>query len=296
MPHSMRSSASRPRKPSSPSADVSYSHSKRLSIPGESSSASTWARFSSEVGILLLGGYSIAQAVGVDLDASISSAGQLAEPMMTRVELEQYTKWRKGKPVPPVDWRRFSTPLNGNTSPQRARWNDLTDALRVLYDDDTVSRENCKAWVEKYTDMMPLLIACKKVELVRDDSKLGRGSSKARRDVHEIVGCRLIIAEIGKQRVRSNTWLKQLNKDSASREVDLLERLERVNISEPRDREDVAGQFAAREQYYGKLTKVRVDRLEKAADIGRQNVEMLTAEKLIKGRMNVLMNRLGHGK
>lgn len=290
MPQSSRSS----RRVKGPSGDISFSHSKSLKIPREQASPATWARFCSEVAVMGLASYSVAVAIGEDLNGSVSSAHQLAELLFSPHEKEMYTAWRKGKAPPRVDWRRLTTPLSATTSAQRSRWNDLTNALRELYKDSSISKENCKAWIEKYNDYMPLLNACKKVESVRHDAKAAKNatSSKSRYDVHEIMACRYIINEIGKQRVRSNTLLKKLNKEADEREADLMKRLNKVNGDEPKDRESVASKFAAREQYFAKLTKTRVERVQMAAEVNRQNLEMNSAEMVMKERIALLEDRL----
>lgn len=294
MPHSSRSS----RRDKGHSSDISFSHSKSLKFPRESSSPSSWARFCNDATVLTLGGYSIAVAIGEDISSSVSSAHSLAETLFTPAEADMYRTWKDGKSPPRADWRKLSTALSATTSAQRARWNDLTDALRVLYDDSKISKENCKAWTEKYTDVMPLLLATKKVEKSRHDARPAKaiGSSKSKYDVHEIIGCRKVISEIGKQRVRSNTTIKQLNKDADEREKDLNKRLARVNHDEPRDRDDAASKFLAREQYYSKLTKVRVERVQMNGEVARQNAEIDSSESALKDRIALLEDKLRRQK
>lgn len=290
MPQSSRSS----RHVKGPSGDISYSHSKSLKIPKESSSPSSWARFCNEVSILSLGGYSVAIALGDDIGASVNSASSLAEKWFTKAEADMYADWKRGRSLPRADWHRLSTDLSAKTSAQRARWNDLTDALRFMYDDGKITRENTKAWTEKYSDMMPLLNACKKVSLAREDSRYAKSSSssKTRYDVHEIIACRSLISEIGRQRARSNSKIKQVNKEADERERDLVKRLGRLNMDEPKNREAAASKFGAREQYYGKLTKTRVMRIELNAEVARQNLEIDSAEMALKERIAIIEERL----
>lgn len=205
-----------------------------------------------------------------------------------------YSAWKNGRSPPRVDWRRLYADISDKTSSQRARYNQLTDALRVLYEDRSISRENCKAWVEKYDELMPLLCACKKVQLIKDDARPMKGSSSSsgKYDVHEIVGCRKVISEIGKQKQRSNTQLKQINKDGTEREQELLKRLARINSVEPRDRESASNNFSARESYYGKLAKVRIEKVEYNLDVQRQNLEIDSAELALKERIAILEDRL----
>lgn len=294
MPPSSRSS----RRVKAPSGDVSYSHSKSLRIPREQSSPSTWARFCSDVTVLVLGGYSTAVAIGEDLNGSISSPHQLAEQLFSPLEREMYSAWKKGKAPPRADWRRLSTALTASTSAQRARWSELTDALRALYGESNITKENCKGWVEKHKDYMPLLNACKKVEMARQDAKPAKNSSssKSKHDVHEIIACRALISEIGKQRIRSNTQLKKINKDADEREADLSKRLAKINLDEPKDKESAASKFTAREQYFSKLTKTRVERVQLTADVNRQNIEIASAEMVLKERIAILEERLKRHK
>lgn len=288
MPQSSRASGYHSRGASS---EIQYAHSKKLSIPRERSSSRSWARFCNDALTLLVSNYSVAIALGEDVDASVSSATDLASNLFTPNERDVFTAWRKGKAPPKVDWRRLQESCSGLTPAQKAKWAELTRALRVLYGSESLSRENCKAWVEKYPDMMPLLNACRKVETVRMDSKAAKVTSKARKDVHEIVICRKIMAEIGKERVRANTDLKDMHKESTKRELDLIKRLARVNRDEPKDRDAVTASFAAREQYHDKLVKVRTERIAIAADVARLNSEINSAELALKERIAVLEER-----
>lgn len=294
MPESVRSSARRSSKStSSHSEEVNYSHSKKLSIPKETSSITSWTRTAYETCLLLSGGYSLAVALGEDVDASISSPVELAESLLTPREAEMLYQWRKGRSPPKVDWRRLSTSLHASTSIQRARWAELTDALRILYGgDSSISKENCKAWVEKYQDQMSLLIACKKVETARRDAKGAKAGSRAKRDVREIVACRTIISHFGKQRVRSNTELKKLQKDSTDKEAELSKKLARLDGDNPRDKESTMSRYSAREAYWSKLTKVRMQRIEASGVVGRQNTEINIMEKALKARIAGLEDRL----
>lgn len=290
MPQSSRSSRHAGKGPSS---DISYSHSKVLKFPRDSAPPSSWAKLCRDSTMAVLGGYSVAVAIGEDISSSVSSAHSLAETLFTPKESDMYGEWKRGTSPPRADWRRLHTSLSEKTSAQRAKYNALTDALRVMYDEPSLSRENCKAWVEKYVDFMPLLIACKKVEAIRDDAKPAKGaSSKAKYDVHEIVACRKVISEIGKQRQRSNTTLKQMNKDGTEREQELMKRLARVNHDEPRDKVTASDKFSARENYYSKLAKVRIEKVEYNLEVTRQNLEIASAELALKERIAILEERL----
>lgn len=289
MPQSTRSSEVHRR--ASSSTEIRYGHSKKVSIPAERSSSRSWARFCNDVLVLLVSDYSIASAIGKDVDASVSSATELASALFTPTEKDMYSSWRRGKAPPRVDWRRTGESISGMTSAQRAKLSEMTDALRVLYDDTSISRENCKAWMEKYSSLMPLLNASRKVELVRTDTKAARVTSKVRRDVHEVVACRMVMGQIGRERVQANTALKALHKEASEREIDLNKRLARLNASIPRDRDSVSGQFTAREQYHEKLLKVRTDRIVAAADVARLNAEIHFVELSLKERINQLESR-----
>lgn len=245
---------------------------------------------------MLLSGYSLAVAMGEDVDASASSPSQLAEPMLTDREREMYSAWRKGKSPPRVDWRRVVVSMSSATPAQRARWTDLTDALRTLYEDKNISKENCKAWVEKYPEAMPLLSACRKVETIRRDARGGKASSKARRELREVVACRSLMSSVGAQKVRSNTSLKKLHKEADERELELTKRLARLDMDAPRDKETAVKKFQAREAYWSKLTKIRLERLEKAADVNRQNSEIDAFQKSLQNRITVLEDRLRRGR
>lgn len=266
----------------------------RVYAPREQSSPGKWAVFCRDLTVLLVSNHSVASALGKDVDAVISSALQLAEPWFTDREREMHAAWKKGRVPPRVDWKRLRDPSCDATPAQRARWAEMTDALRVVYDDAAITRENCKAWVEKHGEMMPLVNACKKIEAVRHDMKLGKatGSSKARRDVAELVTCRAVMADIGKQRVRSNTHMKTVNKHATDREAELTKRLEKINAEVPKDKEAALSKFGAREATHGKLTRSRVERVEMAAEVSRQNVEIDTVEHLLKERMEGLEERL----
>lgn len=109
--------------------------------------------------------------------------------------------------------------------------------------------------------------------------------------MHEIIACRSLISEIGKQRVRSNIALKKLNKDADEREADLVRRLARINLDEPKDMDSAASKFTAREQYFSKLTKTCVERLQMTADVHRQNIEIDSAETVLKERIALLEQR-----
>lgn len=288
MPQSSRASGHHSRGASS---DIHYSHSKKLSIPRERSSARSWARFCNDSLLLLVSGYSVAVAIGENIDSSVSSATDLAATLFTPNEKDVYSAWRKGKSPPKADWRKLQESVSGLSPAQKSKWADLTRALRVLYGNDSISRENCKAWVEKYSDLMPLLNACRKVEMVRADAKAAKVTSKVRRDVHEIVICRKIMAEIGKERVRANTDLKNFHKQATERELDLNKRLARVNADEPKDRDAVANKFAAREQFHDKLVKLRTERVTLAAEVARLNAEINSTELALKDRIAVLEER-----
>lgn len=277
---------------SKPDGDLSYSHSKRLSIPRESAKNSEWARFAADATALLFSGSSLATALGDDVDVAISSPEELVHGLLTVREKEMYSHWKKGSSPPRADWKRLRTALSGTTSAQRARWNDLTDALRVLYADSTITPENCKAWVEKYNDNMPLLIATKKVETARRDARYAKGS-KAARDVREIAACRRLISEVGKQRIRSNTMMKKLNREAGEREADLVKRLNKLdNGDEPRDKDSALKKLTTRESYWAKLTKTRTERVETGALVARQNADLISVEKALQNRLMALEERM----
>lgn len=301
MPPSVRSSA-RSSKPSSKPAtnpsvshDVTYSHGRKLSVPREGASPSTWTKFSSELTMFVLSRYSLAVGLGTKIDGTISSATDLADQLLTDRERQMFTAWKKGKAPPRVDWRKLGQSLKNPTRAQLNRWEELTDALRNLYQDGSISKENCKAWVEEFDELMPLLNACKKVEVVRHDARPAKsGSSKLRRDVHEIIACRQMMGEIGKQRIRSSTKMKQIQKDASEREADLSGRIIRLNAELPKNRDAQLAMFEGRETYLAKLTKTRTDRVEMAADVTRQNQEVHVAEEFLKGRIEALEKHIKH--
>lgn len=278
-----------------PSSDIHYGHSKRLSLPHEKSSPKTWTRFCNDALMLLVSHYSLASALGQNVDSSVSSASDLASSLFSSAERDQYTAWKKGKSPPKVDWRRFSTALSSSSSAHRAKWTDLTYALRALYSNDSISRENCKAWVEKYTTLMPLVNAVRKVELVRTDTKAARVSSKIRKDVHEMVACRKIMAEIGRERVRANTALKSVHKEGTDRELELNRRLSRLSLEIPKDRDAVTHGFSSRENFYDKLVKVRLERIQIGTEVAVLNAEIKSLESALMNRIATLerqFNRL----
>lgn len=272
--------------------EVTYAHSKKVRLPKESSSVETWTSAAGEAYVLLSGGYSIAVALGDDVDASISSPLDLAENLLTPREASVLSDWRKGRAPPRADWRRLAQPLNASTPVQRARWAELTAALRIVYNEPNITKENCKAWVEKYPEQMTLLNACKKVEIARHDAKGAKAGSKARRDVREIVACRTVISHFGKQKVRSNTELKKMHKELTVKEADLSKKLGRLDSELPRDKEMAVQLFTARESYNNKLAKIRMLRVDEAAKVARQNTEFNTLETLLKLRIAALETRL----
>lgn len=276
---------------------ISYSHSRRLAIPRSFRDASAWSAVFSDITKLLLNDYSLSKALGHDPDASLSSATRLSAPLLTDHEAKEYAAWEKdARNLPRADWRRLRTETNASTSAQKARWEELTNALRALYKEDGLRAENCKAWVEKYQDKMSLLVAARKIETTRSDmNAANKAGGKAKKHVHELVACRKVMNEVGKYRHEMGAVMRATNKDANEKEEDVSKRLGRLERDAPRKKDGAADLFKERSRLYEKLGKARKDRLEVQMKHGRQQAEMNVLEGALRARMNALERAVRRG-
>lgn len=190
-----------------------------------------------------------------------------------------------------MDWKRLRTSITGAPS-HRRRWQSFVPALSTIYS-TKVSPENCKAWAEKYPDMMPLLVAVRKVETVHRDARGVKGNSKARKDFYEIVACRKLMSDIGTQRISSNKELKAKNRAAGEKEMELVKKIARMDkTSMPSDRDSAEKKFEARDIAWKKLTRIRTARVTDVATVRRQNVELGALEAAVKARITALQERL----
>ncbi|CDF32195.1 unnamed protein product [Chondrus crispus] len=293
-PSSRRSTASaRPAPPSysTPSPDsLSYSHTRRLSLPRSHRDPAAWSAAFSDAAKLLLADYSLSRALSRDPDASLSSASRLAAPLLTTHEAAQYAAWeRDPRIVPRVDWKKLRTSTTATTSAQKARWAVLTHALATLYKEPGLRPENCKAWVEKYPDRMSLLVAVRKTETVRGDvSAANKQGGKAKRYVHELIACRKVLGEVSKYRHEVAAGMKAINKGSMEKEEELTRRMSRLEREIPRRGGEVSDLFRERGRMYEKLLKMRKEKTEAQLSHARQQAEMNVVEGALKARMNGL--------
>lgn len=289
--------------------DIIYSHNKKLSIPSLvphdhpdarneerlERNAAKWSTLFHDATYLLYSHYSVCAALGGDTDASVSDPERLVSAMLTPNESSLFKEWKRDpkRALPDVsDWRALRTPINASTNVQAARWEELTAALRMLYNKPNISPESCKGWVEKYKKIMPLLIAAKKIEQARYDARAGERGGSARRHVHELIQCRRLVNEMGKYRIEMHAGLRDFNRATGGREGDLVKRLQRLEDERPRKPEAAREVFLDRESYWKKLTRTKMERLDRQARAQRQNAEMAALEKVIKARMDGLGERL----
>lgn len=284
-PGSTRSSAA-PGSSRNPTPEsFNFSHSRSLDLPRSAQSDdSQWSTFFLEACQLVFRNYSLAKALGIDVNASTSSATRLAAPLLTSREASDYAAWEDSRRMPRVDWRRLKAPVNVNTAVQKGRWKDLTLALRVLYEDDNLKLENTKAWVEKYEDKMPLLIAAKKVDLTRFDITRAGKSSSLRRLVFEAMACRKLLSEIGIYRGELGKDIKDLNVKIDMKEHSLLRDISRLQRERIRSKEMCADLFKERSKLFDKLGRIRVNRVSNGVRHSQMMAESKIAEDWIRYR------------
>eukprot|EP00177_Eucheuma_denticulatum_P007488 GFKZ01013634.1.p1 GENE.GFKZ01013634.1~~GFKZ01013634.1.p1 ORF type:complete len:302 (-),score=51.94 GFKZ01013634.1:816-1721(-) len=270
-----------------------FSHSRSLDLPRlDDEEDEPWSTFFLNISQLVLRNYSLAQALGLDVNTSTSSATRLATPLLTPREAKEYAAWEETRSMPRVDWRRMKTHVNANTPIQKARWKDLTLALRVLYQDENIKLENTKAWVEKNDDMMPLLIAAKKVDLTRYDITRAGKSTSMRRLVFEALACRKLMSEIGIYRGELGRETKEVNLKINKKEHDLLKDLGRLQRERIRSKDACSEIFKERAKLFDKLGNIRVDRVSNGVRHAQMMAESKMAEEMVRSRARVVDDML----
>lgn len=228
----------------------------------------------------------------MDTDASISSVTRLTAPLLTEREAKEYSDWEHSKRVPRVDWRRLKADVHANTNKQAEKWEELTFALRKLYDDEAIGMENAKAWVEKHDDKMPLLIAAKKVDQTRWDIQRAGKSSSLKKIVHESIACRKLLSEIGMFRGDLGRDVKEVNVKITKKEQELLKDLGKLEREKIRSKDMAADLFKERGKLYDKLTRLRMDRVANGIRHSQLMAESKMAEDFIRSRMKAIDDRL----
>lgn len=289
---STRSSVGGSRGGSSAIDAVSFSHSRSLDIPRSHNDDKQWSAFFSDAVQLVLRAYSLAKALGMDSEASLSSATRLTAPLLTEKEAKEYSEWEQSKRMPRADWKRLRTEVRANTNKQTEKWEELTFALRKLYDDDSIGMENAKAWVEKYDDKMPLLIAAKKVDQTRWDVQRAGKSSTLKKHVHEAIACRKLLSEIGMYRGNLGQDVKEVNVKITKKEQDLLKDLAKLEKERLRSKDMAADLFKERGKLYDKLTRLRMDRVANGIRHSQLMAESKMAEETVRSRMRAIDDKL----
>lgn len=274
-----------------PKEPVNFRHAKSLRLPSSTrGTPEEWTAVASSATMLVAGGYSVAVALGEDPESDRSGPDEAAEKLLTTRERSMYAGWRKKNDVPRVNWKRMRERITGSPS-HRKRWEVFAASLSVLYR-EKVSPENAKAWGDKYPEQMPLLVAVRKIETARRDGRAIKNSRGARRDFHEIMACRRVMAAVGLQRVKSNTEAKANNRTTGEKEVELVRRIAKLDKMRPVDQDMAKQRFEAKELAWKKLTKARTNRVVETAAVRRQNVELTSLETVLRGRIRVLERRL----
>lgn len=228
----------------------------------------------------------------MDTDASLSSVTRLTAPLLTEREAKEYSDWEHSKRMPRAEWRRLRTNVHANTNKQVEKWEELAFALRKLYDDEGIGMENAKAWVEKYDDKMPLLIAAKKVDQTRWDIQRAGKSSSLRKLVHESIACRKLLSEIGMYRGILGKDVKEVNVKITKKEQDVLKDLGKLEKEKIRSKDMAADLFKERGKLYEKLTRLRMDRVANGIRHSQLMAESKMAEDHVRSRMKAIDDRL----
>ncbi|KAI0567041.1 Rabphilin-3A [Gracilaria domingensis] len=244
---------------------------------------------------LIAGRYSVATAMGKSPEKDSASLSEAADRLLTSREASMFLTWKKDpkSALPSPDWRRLRTSITGSPASRR-RWEQFVPALQLLYGDrERLSAEHCKGWAEKYPDAMPLLVAARKMHRARHYARGAGSSSSARLDYLELLACRKLMSEIGAQRIKASSRMKQINKYAADKEGELLRRISKLNVTDaPSSRESATKVSEARDSAYSKLTKTRTQRIADAAMVKKQNIELTSLETALRVRIAALEERL----
>lgn len=270
---------------------LNYKHTKSFRLPSLSrSTTDDWAAMAGYVTGLLADNYSLAVANGYDIDSA--TVGEPAvEELLTPREKSIYSAYKKKPNLPSADWKKLRASIGGAPS-QRRRWQAFVVPLSILYK-EKVSPENAKAFMEKYKDLVPLLVAVRKVETCRKDGRAAKSGGTPRKQFHELIACRRLMQEIGAQRIKSSSEQKQANKASDQRESELIKRLSKIDrAGAPSDRGEADKIHEARTTASKKLAKTRAARIADSTALKRQNVELTLLEAMLRARIVALEDRL----
>lgn len=243
---------------------------------------------------LLLDRYSVATALGTPPEQDNASSYDAALRLLTSHEATMYSAWTKSPQsiLPSPDWRRLSLQITGSPANMR-RWRNFIPALSALYSTSHLAAENCKAWAEKHPDLMPLLVAARKMEHAKRIAKYVGSSRGSRAYFLELLACKKVMCEIGAQRVKSSIRMKEINKFAAEKEQELSRRVAKLNAAElPSSRDSAAKMSEIRDATYAKLAKTRTNRIRDGSMVKKQNVELTALEVALRRRIDALEERL----
>jgi hypothetical protein len=170
-------------------------------------------------------GYSLAIASGeLTPDGVRREDDSIIKLLLSTVEYTLYSAWTRGAELPDWNFEAHARDVarTGTKAHKAARW---ARALRVLYNDPTITVEQGAGWWKHFDSLIPLLVAVTKIQGDHTNS-IAVVQQPGDNFLLERTICSKLIAEIGTKRMLIAAEIKRMNTLLGSVELLVRDRLD----------------------------------------------------------------------